>query len=130
MQAVPETVDLLALRLKLESIDGVNSVHDLHAWSITSDGKVIGSVHLVLQPDVTDLKQVNAITNYAKQIFIELGVEDCTVQYELSNEACDYGIYSKHVNHHVAHQRGNEGSDDDGKLQQQEEDKVPLMQKQ
>lgn len=47
LQGTPGTVDLEAVRAHLLELDHVVAVHDLHAWSITSDLPTL-SAHLVL----------------------------------------------------------------------------------
>lgn len=46
LQGVPKGVDLEAIESALRGIDGVNEIHDLHVWSLTS-GKNVLSVHVV-----------------------------------------------------------------------------------
>ena len=46
VQAAPEGLDLDHLRSRLASIPGVNEIHDLHVWTLTSEMDV-ATVHLV-----------------------------------------------------------------------------------
>jgi cobalt-zinc-cadmium efflux system protein len=46
VQAAPRELDLAELRKRLTNIEGVNDVHDLHVWTLTSDMDV-ASVHLM-----------------------------------------------------------------------------------
>ncbi|MDR2566151.1 MAG: cation diffusion facilitator family transporter [Bifidobacteriaceae bacterium] len=50
MEATPEDVDLEELRQHLEELPGVLSVHDLHAWTITSGLKSL-TAHVVVKPE-------------------------------------------------------------------------------
>ncbi len=45
LEATPEDVDLTDVISELEKVEGVESVHHVHAWSLTS-GKVVFSAHL------------------------------------------------------------------------------------
>ena len=46
LEGVPEGVDVTVVEKKLLSLEGVESIHDLHVWAISS-GKTSLSVHLV-----------------------------------------------------------------------------------
>ena len=46
LEGTPRDVDLASLRTALETVDGVEAVHDLHAWALTSGVNAI-SAHLV-----------------------------------------------------------------------------------
>lgn len=46
LQGVPKGIDLEVIEPALRGIDGVNEIHDLHVWSLTS-GKNVLSVHVV-----------------------------------------------------------------------------------
>ncbi|MDR0366059.1 MAG: cation diffusion facilitator family transporter, partial [Bifidobacteriaceae bacterium] len=50
MEATPEDMDLDQVRRHLEELPGVRSVHDLHAWTITSGLKSL-TAHVVVDPD-------------------------------------------------------------------------------
>jgi cobalt-zinc-cadmium efflux system protein len=50
MEATPRGVDLDHVRQHILEAPGVNDVHDLHAWTITSGMNVV-SAHVVLGPD-------------------------------------------------------------------------------
>lgn len=50
MQAVPQDLDIPQLSSQLLNLEGVVSVHDVHAWSVRPGEEVV-SLHLVLSPD-------------------------------------------------------------------------------
>lgn len=54
MEGTPEGIDLEKIRCDLRCINGVQSVHDLHVWSLTAE-KVSLSVHLVADNHVEAL---------------------------------------------------------------------------
>ncbi len=84
MQSAPENVDVEALCLRLERIPGVDEVHDLHVWTLSS-GMDVGSVHLRLMPDTPD----SGVLDVARAIFRdEFGIDHATIQVEKSEGAC------------------------------------------
>jgi cobalt-zinc-cadmium efflux system protein len=50
LEATPRNVDLERVRKRMLEAPGVDDVHDLHAWTITSGMNVV-SAHVVLEPD-------------------------------------------------------------------------------
>jgi cobalt-zinc-cadmium efflux system protein len=50
MEATPQDMDLAEVRAHLEALPGVISVHDLHAWTITS-GLAALTAHVVVRPE-------------------------------------------------------------------------------
>jgi cobalt-zinc-cadmium efflux system protein len=49
VQAAPAHVDVGAVRAELGALDGVQDVHDVHVWTLTS-GMEVGSAHLTVGP--------------------------------------------------------------------------------
>lgn len=50
LEAAPRSVDMAEIRRHLSAADGVDEVHDLHVWAITT-GMHVASAHIVLTPD-------------------------------------------------------------------------------
>ena len=65
------------MRTKLESIPNVESMHDLHVWTVTS-GMVAMSAHAVVRE--TDHHQV--VLERAHDVLTEMGIQHCTIQIE------------------------------------------------
>ena len=87
LESAPKDVDMQDVRAHILGLDGVEDVHDLHAWTITS-GMPVLSAHVVVRSDV-----LNAIGN--EKMLHELqgclgdhfDVEHCTFQLEPSGHA-------------------------------------------
>jgi cobalt-zinc-cadmium efflux system protein len=77
LEASPAHISLPVVRSRLEAIAGVESVHDLHVWSVTS-GVVAMSAHAVVrQPD-----EHQDVLERAHDAMQELGIDHVTVQLE------------------------------------------------
>jgi cobalt-zinc-cadmium efflux system protein len=50
VQAAPAHVDMAAIRSELLSLEGVQDVHDVHVWTLTS-GMEVGSAHLTVDAE-------------------------------------------------------------------------------
>jgi cobalt-zinc-cadmium efflux system protein len=79
LEAVPAHIDLAAIAHGLAQIPGVNSVHDLHVWSLSS-GQVALSAHL----DVVTLTEWPRILAAARAHVSPLGIGHATLQPEPS----------------------------------------------
>ncbi|MFG2126718.1 cation diffusion facilitator family transporter [Streptomyces sp. NPDC048751] len=87
LEAAPKDVDIAEVRAHILALDGVQDVHDLHAWTITS-GMPVLSAHVVVTSDA-----LNAI-GHEKMLHELQGclgdhfdVEHCTFQLEPSGHA-------------------------------------------
>ncbi|GEC03058.1 cation transporter [Streptomyces spinoverrucosus] len=87
LESAPKGVDMAEVRAHVLALDGVEDVHDLHAWTITS-GMPVLSAHVVVRSDV-----LNAI-GHEKMLHELQGclgdhfdVEHCTFQLEPSGHA-------------------------------------------
>jgi cobalt-zinc-cadmium efflux system protein len=79
LEATPSHISLGSVRAQLEAIPGVESVHDLHVWTVTS-GLVAMSAHaIVREPDRH--QHVLEHVHDAMQLF---GIDHVTVQLERS----------------------------------------------
>ncbi|MFE4749059.1 cation diffusion facilitator family transporter [Streptomyces mirabilis] len=87
LEAAPKNVDMAEVRAHVLALSGVEDVHDLHAWTITS-GMPVLSAHVVVSSEV-----LNAI-GHEKMLHELQGclghhfdVEHCTFQLEPSGHA-------------------------------------------
>lgn len=83
LESTPSHISLGAVRSRLEELDGVQSVHDLHVWTVTS-GVVAMSAHAIV-PDTASHQRVLSQT---QRIMREFGVGHVTLQIE-REEICE-----------------------------------------
>jgi len=85
MEAKPSNINSEKMISLLKSIDGVEDIHDLHIWMITSDFSVM-TVHLKVKPD----SDRDLILEKAKRsIDKTFGIKHVTIQLE-GRELCPY----------------------------------------
>jgi cobalt-zinc-cadmium efflux system protein len=87
MQGVPQDIDTRAVRGYLESLPGVQGVHDLHIWATSTTGNAL-TAHLVCpggHPGDAFVAQVG------REIAGRFGIRHVTLQVELGpcGNACD-----------------------------------------
>jgi cobalt-zinc-cadmium efflux system protein len=79
VQAAPERIDLDEVQAALEAIDGVQDVHDLHVWTLTSEMDVV-TAHIAVAEGVTGALVLDA----ARLVLAErFGLAHATLQVEV-----------------------------------------------
>ena len=80
MEGTPAGTDLLKISEDIQKINGVLGVHDLHAWTITSQKHAL-SCHVVVAPNWT-IAQAAALADEVQQAVQAHGIGHVTVQTE------------------------------------------------
>ena len=94
MEGTPSHLDLHHLCQRLEELEGVTGVHDIHAWSITTGYDAL-SAHVTADPTV--MRDPNAVLQALRDIASsEFGIRHVTIQLEDSMEGCA-------EDHHIEH---------------------------
>lgn len=83
LEATPAHISLDAVRARLQAIAGVESVHDLHVWTVTS-GMVAMSAHAI----VRDAAESQQVLEAAVADMRDMGIDHVTVQLE-RREMCE-----------------------------------------
>jgi len=78
MEGVPPNIDLEALEQRINHLEGVKSVHDLHVWAITS-GRLSASCHLVIEEGRNRRSLIRRLISLLKE---EFEIDHCTIQLE------------------------------------------------
>lgn len=94
MQGTPTHIDLDSLCQRLEQVDGVTGVHDIHAWTVTT-GYEVFTAHVTadISHDESSGQTLQTLRDIASK---EFGIAHVTIQLEESQERCD-------EIHHVPH---------------------------
>ena len=77
LEASPPHIDLDTVRARIESIPNVESVHDLHVWTVTS-GMVAMSAHAI----VRDSRCHQDVLERAHDLLLGMGIQHVTIQLE------------------------------------------------
>ncbi|MEG3630241.1 cation diffusion facilitator family transporter [Streptomyces poriticola] len=87
LEAAPKGVDMAEVRAHILALDGVEDVHDLHAWTITS-GMPVLSAHVVVRSDVlTAIGHERMLHELQGCLGDHFDVEHCTFQLEPGGHA-------------------------------------------
>ncbi|NLU68872.1 cation diffusion facilitator family transporter [Streptomyces sp. HNM0574] len=82
LEAAPKNVDLEQVRAHILDVEGVEGLHDLHVWTITS-GMPVLSAHVVVSQQVLDSRGQERILHELQECLGgHFDVEHCTFQLE------------------------------------------------
>ena len=86
LEGSPEHIDVYKLCSDIEELEGVNLIHDVHVWTITSGNEAF-TAHVLLDPayqgNVDDLKR-----RMQDLVHASYGIGHITIQLERSVEGC------------------------------------------
>jgi cobalt-zinc-cadmium efflux system protein len=93
LNAVPEGVDIAAVRAHLLALPGVSGLHDLHIWGMSTTETAL-TCHLVMPGGHPGDAALNGL---AQQLYHRFGIQHATIQIELADtdEAC--ALIPEHV---------------------------------
>ncbi|WP_416971290.1 cation diffusion facilitator family transporter [Streptomyces sp. 4F14] len=87
LESAPRDVDMTEVRSHILALDGVEDVHDLHAWTITS-GLPVLSAHIVVRSETLDaIGHEKLLHDLQGCLGHHFDVEHCTFQLEPSGHA-------------------------------------------
>ncbi|MFI6488930.1 cation diffusion facilitator family transporter [Streptomyces sp. NPDC050564] len=87
LEAAPKNVDMAEVRAHILALPGVEDIHDLHAWTITS-GMPVLSVHVVVSSEVLNaIGHEKMLHELQGCLGVHFDVEHCTFQLEPSGHA-------------------------------------------
>ena len=85
LEGAPHEVDPAEVSRAIEKVDGIQGVHDLHVWCITSGMSAL-SGHVIL--DAASLTRSDAVLNHIKEMLRErFGIDHTTIQIESESYA-------------------------------------------
>lgn len=87
MEAAPSGMDVDAVRERIEALEGVDEVHDLHIWTVTS-GMETASGHVVVSAGADYHAVLDRVTSVLAD---DYGVTHATIQ-------CEPGDHTEHPN--------------------------------
>lgn len=94
LEGTPENIDVYKLCNDIEELEGVTLVHDVHAWTITSQSDAF-TAHVLIDPTYGGDKD-DLLTEMKRIAHQEFSIAHVTIQMEESVNGCD-------EDHHVDH---------------------------
>jgi cobalt-zinc-cadmium efflux system protein len=106
MEGTPKEIDIDKVMESIQNINGVESLHDLHVWSITSEQHALSS-HVVIEKNITFVESQQILREIEKalheqkigHVTIQLEKDDHPHKYELICETKSSTDISEHDHH-------------------------------
>jgi cobalt-zinc-cadmium efflux system protein len=86
LQASPPSTNVADIEKQLQTLDYVDSIHHVHAWSLDGEHSVL-TAHIVTDR-VLDPAEYASLKNSFRQIIDNNGIHHSTLEIELPDEAC------------------------------------------
>jgi cobalt-zinc-cadmium efflux system protein len=82
LEATPEDIDLIEVRQHLLELPEVESIHDLHAWTLTSSLPIL-TAHVVVTDECLNTGEVGRVLDHLQECLAgHFDVEHSTLQFE------------------------------------------------
>ena len=88
LEGSPSSVDVVALREAFLRDPGVQEVHDVHTWSITSGYNAM-SAHVTLKDEVTHVEEPQVLARLRELASHQYGIGHVTIQMEGGSAECE-----------------------------------------
>ena len=93
MEGTPRDLDIFKLCRDIEELEGVTLVHDVHAWTISTDNELL-TAHVLIDPSWQG--DTNELLDEVRQIaYEEHGLAHITIQVETTASGCK----ERHIGH-------------------------------
>ena len=95
LEGTPEHVDVYQLCSKLEAVEGVTLVHDIHVWTLSAGNEAL-TAHILIDPDSPDDPD-DLRLRLRDIIYNDFGIGHITLQVEKSLEGCSEDHHFDHL---------------------------------
>lgn len=86
LQGTPPEISLSQIEKKISEIQGIDSVHHVHLWSMDGEYNVL-TIHVVLEKD-KDLKAMSFYKKHIRQKLLSENIQHTTIEFESKDEDC------------------------------------------
>lgn len=101
LEGMPKNLRLADIRHAMQSVEGVNSVHDLHVWSLGSSSHALASHVLVDEMHLSDCSQI--LDNIQHALLNKFHISHTTIQFEITGCETTHGCTCPPSAEPVAH---------------------------
>ena len=86
LDAVPENVDIKKIEKNISAIDGVENIHHIHAWAISTKMNAL-TAHILVNKNLS-MQKVDEIKHIIKHELEHLNIQHCTLEFEQNMRDC------------------------------------------
>ncbi len=88
LQGIPDEVDITDISTHLSQFKEIESIHDVHIWSVDGNYNVM-TVHVVLK-QALELDRLAMLKVKIRELLEAEGIQHVTIEFETANESCDF----------------------------------------
>lgn len=88
LQGIPTEVNITDISTHIDEFEGVESVHDLHVWSVDGMYNVL-TVHVVLN-NALEMEKMAELKVQIRESLREKGIQHATIEFETTDEKCTF----------------------------------------
>jgi len=88
LQGIPLEVDMTEITEQLQQFSAIDSVHDLHVWTIDGSYNVL-TVHVVLHNELS-MEKLAELKDEIRNVLYDKSIEHVTIEFEMGNEHCTF----------------------------------------
>ena len=86
LDGIPEGIELSEIKAKILTINGVNNIHHIHIWAISTTENAL-TAHIIVA-DTLDLKGIEALKKEVKHVLEHLNIQHATLEIESETTHC------------------------------------------
>ena len=86
LDAVPENVDIKKIEKNISAIDGVENIHHIHAWALSTKMNAL-TAHILVQKNLS-MEQVDELKHEIKHELEHLNIHHSTLEFEQGMKDC------------------------------------------
>lgn len=88
LQGIPDEIDITDISTHLSQFKEIESIHDVHIWSVDGNYNVM-TVHVVLK-QVLDMDHLAMLKATIRESLETEGIQHVTIEFETANESCNF----------------------------------------
>jgi len=88
LQGIPDEVDFTDISEHLQQLNGIDNIHDLHAWSVDGTYNVL-TVHVVLSKPAS-MEKLAEMKDEIRLALQAKGIQHVTIEFETADEKCTF----------------------------------------
>ena len=88
LQGTPQDVDLSGYENEVKALPQVNSLHDVHLWSLDGEHNIL-TLHVVTTDDVT-ASDMQSLKEQIRQISSSYNIPHVTIEFDNNGSDCEY----------------------------------------
>lgn len=88
LQEVPQDVDLDKLQQEIKALPHVNSLHDVHLWSLDGERSIM-TLHVVTQEQIA-IETLELLKEQIRKLCFEYKVQHVTIEFDSIGTDCEY----------------------------------------